>query len=131
MDKNKNKRRLGLLVLYLLLLTVSSLIRQVKYYGLPAILLIAISIIVLVILWMYLLRNNIISVTWASLTYEPNGHKSERVFLFSLVTLVAPVLRFYDITNYDLIVSGVVISVGVIGFIANENRLNKKKQSSK
>lgn len=131
MDKNKNKRRLGLLVLYLLLLTVSSLIRQVKYYGLPAILLIAISIIVLVILWMYLLRNNIISVTWASMTYEQNAHKSERVFLFSLVTLVAPVLRFHDITTYDLIVSAVVISVGVIGFIANENRLNKKRQSSK
>ena len=131
MDRNKNKRRLGLLTLYLLLLTISSLIQQIKYYGFPAILLIGGAIIVLVILWMYLLRNNIISVTWASMTYEPNAHKSERVFLFSLVTLVAPILRFHDITTYDLIVSAVVISVGVIGFIANENRLNKKKQSSK
>lgn len=80
---------------------------------------------------MYLLRNNIINLTWASMTYEPNTHKTERVFLFSLVTLVAPVLRSHDITTYDLIVSAIAILIGVIGFIANENHLNKKKYQVK
>ena len=110
MDNNKSKRLWGLLLLYLILITISSLVQQIKYYGALTILLIGVLVIALVILWMYLLRKNIISVTWASMTYEPNAHKSERVFLFSLVTLVAPILRFHDITTYDLIVSAVVIN---------------------
>ena len=129
MDNNKSKRLWGLLLLYLILITISSLVQQIKYYGALTILLIGVLVIALVILWMYLLRKNIISVTWASMTYEPNAHKSERVFLFSLVSLVASILRFHDITTYDLIVSAVVILMGVIGFVANENRLNKKRAS--
>ncbi len=110
MANHKNKRLWGLVLLYLILVTISSLLQQIKYYGVSAILLIGFLIIILVFLWMYLSRKNSISVTWASMTYEPNAHKSERVFLFSLVTLVAPILRFHDITTYDLIVSAVVIN---------------------
>lgn len=62
------------------------------------------------------------------MTYEPNAHKSERMFLFSLVTVVAPVLRFHDLTSYDVIISVIAILVGVIGFEMNEHRLNKRVQ---
>ncbi len=51
MNTIKKKRRLGLVGLYLLLAIVSSLIRQVKYYGITAILMIILTFIVLVILW--------------------------------------------------------------------------------
>ncbi|MBM9833316.1 hypothetical protein IAG15_19485, partial [Enterococcus faecalis] len=106
------------------------LIRQVKYYGIPAMLMIILTFIVLVILWGALLPHNVIGVTWTSMTYEPNLHKSERAFLFSLVTLVAPVLRFHDLTVYDLIVSVVAILLGIVGFVVNEHRLNRKKQKA-
>ena len=129
MNTIKKKRRLGLGGLYLLLAIVSSLIRQVKYYGITTMLMIILTFLVLVILWGSLLRHNVIRVTWTSMTYEPNLHKSERVFLFSLVTLVAPVLRLHDLTVYDLIVSVVAILVGIVGFVINEHRLNRKKQT--
>jgi len=129
MNTSKKKRRLGLVGLYLLLVTVSALIRQVKYYGITAILMIILTFLVLVILWGSLLRHNVIRVTWTSMTYEPNLHKSERAFLFSLVTLVAPILRFQDLTVYELIVSVVAILVGIVGFVINEHRLNRKKQT--
>ncbi|OJG89226.1 hypothetical protein RV16_GL002298 [Enterococcus saccharolyticus] len=59
--------------------------------------------------------------------YEPTAHKSERLFLFSLVNLVAPILRFHDITTYDLIVSAIALLVGIIGYTINERRLSSKK----
>lgn len=51
MNTSKKKRRLGLVGLYLLLVTVSALIRQVKYYGITAMLMIILTFLVLVILW--------------------------------------------------------------------------------
>ncbi len=110
MNTIKKKRRLGLVGLYLLLAILSSLIRQVKYYGITAVLMIILTFLVLVILWASLLRHNVIRVTWTSMT------------------LVAPVLRFHDLTVYDLIVSVVAILVGIVGFVINEHRLNRKKQ---
>ena len=76
MNTIKKKRRLGLVGLYLLLAILSSLIRQVKYYGITAVLMIILTFLVLVILWASLLRHNVIRVTWTSMTYEPNLHKA-------------------------------------------------------
>lgn len=127
MNSNRKKGYAGLIGLYVLLLTASSLIQQIKYYGMSAVILIAVTIVILVILWKYLLRNNIMSVTWTSMTYEPNSHKSERIFLFSLVALVSPVLSFHDTTIYDLIISAIAILVGIIGYMINERHLYIKK----
>lgn len=129
MDNISKKRHWGLLGLYFLLLLISSMIQQFKYFGTRIFLPIIIIFIVLIGLWKYLLSHKIIKVTWTSMTYEPNTHKSERMFLFSLVTVVAPVLRFHDLTVYDVIISVIAILVGVIGFEMNERRLNKKAQS--
>ncbi len=49
MNTIKKKRRLGLVGLYLLLAILSSLIRQVKYYGITAVLMIILTFLVLVI----------------------------------------------------------------------------------
>lgn len=128
MNSNRKKRYVGLIGLYVLLLITSSLIRQIKYYGILAIILLVITIVMLVILWKYLLRNNVISVTWLSMTYELNPHKSERMFLFSIVTLVSPVLRFHDITINDLIISIISVLIGIIGYKLNERHLYIEKE---
>ena len=71
--------------------------------------------------------QNIVNVTWKSMTYDPQSHRSERIFLCSLVTLVSPILRFHDITSYDVILSVIALLVAVIGFTLNERHLSKKK----
>lgn len=123
---NENKRCIGLFGLYVLLLIISSLMRQIEYYGSSIVILIAITIVVLVVLWKYLLHKNIISLTWTSMTYELTLYKSERMFLFSIVTLVSPILRFHDITTYDCIISGIAILVSITGYIMNERHLSAK-----
>ncbi|WP_270346253.1 hypothetical protein [Enterococcus thailandicus] len=124
---NNKKSTIGLVGLYLLLLIASSLLRQIKYYGMLAVILLAITIIVLIVLWSYLLRNNIVNVTWASMTYEPHSHKNERLFLFSLVTLLSPILSFHDLSLSDIIISVVAIVVAIVGFLSNERRLRRNK----
>lgn len=124
----ENKRRLGLTGLYVLLLITSSLVQQAKYIGIPVIFLLAGLMIALVILWKNLLRKKIIRVTWASMTYESNPNKSERLFLFGLVTLMMPVLRIRELTVSDLILSLLALVIGGLGFALNERRLNSKIQ---
>lgn len=124
----ENKRRLGLMGLYVLLLIISSLVQQAKYIGIPVIFLLAGLMIALVILWKNLLRKKIIRVTWASMTYESNPNKSERLFLFGLVTLMMPVLRIRELTVSDLILSLLALVIGGLGFALNERRLNSKIQ---
>lgn len=124
----ENKRRLGLMGLYVLLLIISSLVQQAKYIGIPVIFLLAGLMIALVILWKNLLRKKIICVTWASMTYESNPNKSERLFLFGLVTLMMPVLRIRELTVSDLILSLLALVIGGLGFALNERRLNSKIQ---
>ena len=126
MANNKKKRYIGLMGLYVLLVIASSLIQQIKYYGLIAWILIVVTILLVIVLWTYLLRKNIVNVTWKSMTYDPQSHRSERIFLCSLVTLVSPILRFHDITSYDVILSVIALLVAVIGFTLNERHLSKK-----
>ncbi|EGP5364153.1 hypothetical protein D4T53_02085 [Enterococcus faecium] len=126
MANNKKKRYIGLIGLYVLLVIASSLIQQIKYYGLIAWILIVITILLVIVLWTYLLRKNIVNVTWKSMTYDSQSHRSERIFLCSLVTLVSPILRFHDITSYDVILSVIALLVAVIGFTLNERHLSKK-----
>lgn len=126
MANNKKKRYIGLIGLYVLLVIASSLIQQIKYYGLIAWILIVITILLVIVLWTYLLRKNIVNVTWKSMTYDPQSHRSVRIFLCSLVTLVSPILRFHDITSYDVILSVIALLVAVIGFTLNERHLSKK-----
>lgn len=122
-----NKKRIfGLIGLYVLLVFISSFIQQVKYYGKITLIPICITLLILILLWKYLLRHKIINVTWLSMTYEPTTHKSERVFLFSLVTLVSPILRFHDITASDVLFSLLALLTGIIGFTLNERRIHKK-----
>lgn len=127
MNNHQKKHYIGLIELYFLLLVTSSLIQQITYYGMSAVILIVLTIVLLVVLWKYLRRNHMIHITWTSMPYEPTAHKSERLFLFSLVNLVAPILRFHDITTYDLIVSAIALLVGIIGYTINERRLSSKK----
>ena len=126
MANNKKKRYKGLIGLYVLLVIASSLIQQIKYYGLIAWILIVVTILLVIVLWSYLLRKNIVNVTWKSMTYDPQSHSSERIFLCSLVTLVSPILRFHDITSYDVILSVIALLVADIGFTLNERHLSKK-----
>ncbi len=128
MNRTKKQRYAGLIALYVLLLITSSLIQQMKYDGLTAGILLLITVALLIILWKYLLRQHIISVSWTSLTYEPNPHKSERIFLFSIVTLVSPVLRFHELTSYDLIVSLIALLIAILGYQINERRLAAKEK---
>lgn len=130
MTNTKKKQAIGLIGLYVLLLITSSLIQQVKYYGMVTVILIAMTIIILIILWRYLLRHRFVSVTWGSMTYEAHTHRSERLFLCSLVTLVSPVLRFHEITRSDVIVTVIAFTVAIVGFILNERRLTKKRNKS-
>lgn len=130
MANNKNKRYAGLIGLYVLLLITSSLIQQIKYYSMLAVILIAMTIITLIILWRYLLRHRFVSVAWSSMTYESHSHRSERLFLCSLVTLVSPVLRFHEITRSDVIVTVIAFTVAIVGFIIDECRLTKKQNKS-
>lgn len=78
---NENKRYIGLIGLYVLLLIISSLVRQINYYGSSVVLLIAMTIVALVVLWKYLLHKNIISIIWKSMTYESAPYKSERMIV--------------------------------------------------
>ncbi len=126
MNRNQKKRRAGVIGLFVLLLIISSLIQQMKYYGIAAVIGIVLMILAVIILWRYLLHHHIITITWSSMTYEPTSYKSERIFLFSLVALVAPILRLHDLTLYDGIISVAAIAVGIIGFILNERRLAEK-----
>ena len=68
MANNKKKRYIGLIGLYVLLVIASSLIQQIKYYGLIAWILIVVTILLVIVLWTYLLRKNIVNVTWKSMT---------------------------------------------------------------
>lgn len=131
MNKKINKQRFGLIGLYTLLVISAILLHQIYYYGFYAFGLMCLTIIVLTYLWTYLLNRKIITITWRSMTYEDTKSKSERIFLFSLVGLVAPILRFHNITSYDILVSIIVVIVGVSGFIINENYLVKKKERKK
>lgn len=124
---NKKKNYLGLISLYVLLLIASSLIQQLKYYGMVAVILLVVTIVLLAVLWTYLLRTTIVHVTWKSMTYETQAHKSERIFLFSLVLLVSPILRFHDITLSDVFITAIAIIVAIVGFTSNERRLRGKK----
>lgn len=62
MANNKKKRYIGLIGLYVLLVIASSLIQQIKYYGLITWILIVITILLVIVLWTYLLRKNIVNV---------------------------------------------------------------------
>lgn len=125
--KNNQKRNHGLIAMYLLLLTFSSLVQQITYYGVVAVILAVITVLLLRSLWNYLLRNKIITITWATMTYGNHVSKSEQLFLCSLVTVIAPVLRFHDITAYDIGVTILTIVVALVGFLLNERYLRKKQ----
>lgn len=55
-----------------------------------------------------------------------NAHKSERMFLFSIITLVSPVLRFHNITINDLIISIISVLIGIIGYKLNVYTIKKQ-----
>lgn len=127
LNNNKKKRYIGLIGLYTLLITISSLIQQVKYYGKLSIFLALIVIILLIILWKYLLRNKIISINWSSLPFDQYSHKSERMFLFSLATIISPVLRLQNLSTYDVIITVLAILFSLVCYSLNEFRIAKMK----
>ena len=131
MNKAKKQRTWGLIGLYICLLIISSLIQQIAYLGVIAVVLLIMVIIILVALWRHLLRNKLITVAWNDTTDAPVKHRSERLFLFSIVTLVSPILRLHHITLHDVAITAIAILIFLIGFKMNERRLNRKVISKK
>jgi hypothetical protein len=116
------KRNLGLICMYILLLIISSLLQQMTYYGVYALMGILVAIVGLVILWKTLLKKKIITISWSSVSYEQGMDKSERLFLCSLVFLISPLLSFHDLSVSDIVVTGIAIMVGVMSYLLNERR---------
>ena len=121
------QQRMGLSVLYLLLVSVAIALHQLKEHSVIAMIVILLVIMAIIVLWKFLLRKKIITITWSSMTDAPTPYRSERIFLFSLVLLLAPVLRLHELTRWDIVWSIVIVTVALVGFLQNEFREERRE----
>lgn len=118
MDKRGNA---SLIVLYSLLVIIACLFHQIQYSRLVRIILAA-TILFTILLWHYLYKKRIIHLSIFSNSLQKNLRENERRFLFGLFVLLLPVLKIWNITVSDIILSVLMVALTIgIRFMLKEH----------
>ncbi|WP_122645031.1 hypothetical protein [Enterococcus mediterraneensis] len=102
MENQEQKRKWGLIGLYILLVAAACLVRQSMYH-MAARIFFFVTVALIIIIWRVLYKKKIIGISFFSTALEKNLHKSERLFLYSFPTLLMPILKLKNITMPDIL----------------------------
>lgn len=113
MENQEQKRKWGLIGLYILLIAAICLAHQFMYH-MAARIFFFVTVALIIIIWRVLYKKKIIGISFFSTALEKNLHKSERLFLYSFPMLLMPILKLKNITMPDILWS---IALVILGFL--------------